>query len=297
MTDRLYYDPSIPSAFSSLKKLQTAAKEIGKKPGDIKAWLEKQDAYTLHRPLRKRFPRNPYAVNNIMDVWECDLIDVQAVSKLNESYKYLLTAIDVFSKFLNVVPLKSKMGPAVTSAFQSILKNPKYSTPLFKKRPIWVRTDRGKEFVNKNCQDMLKREGIQFQVCRNPDVKCSVVERAQHTLREKLYGYFTYKNTHRHIDVLPRFVRAHNDTMHSAIGMAPSKVTDSSVLAIWKKKANKNRHARRVIAKFHIGQHVRIIKEKMKFSKGAEQNYSTEIFRITSYSTVTATSVPTRGSE
>ena len=199
MTGRLYYDPSRPSAFSSLKKLQTAAKEIGKKRGDIKAWLEKQDAYTLHRPLRKRFPRNPYTVNNIMGVWECDLIDVQALRKFNDGYKYLLTAIDVFSKFLHVVPLKSKMGPTITSAFQSILKDPKYSTPLFKKCLIWVRTDRGKEFVNKNFQDMLKREGIQFQVCRNPDVKCSVVERAQRTLREKLYRYFTYKNTHRYI--------------------------------------------------------------------------------------------------
>ena len=67
MTSKLYYDPSKPSAFSSLKKLQTAAaKEIGKKPGEIKSWLEKQDAYTLHRPLRKRFPRNPYTVNNII---------------------------------------------------------------------------------------------------------------------------------------------------------------------------------------------------------------------------------------
>ena len=97
MTSKLYYDPSEPSAFSSLKKVQTAAKEIGKKPGEVKSWLEKQDAYKLHRPLRKRFPRNPYTVNNIMDVWECDLIDFQALGKLNDNHKYLLTTIDVFS--------------------------------------------------------------------------------------------------------------------------------------------------------------------------------------------------------
>ena len=126
---------------------------------------------------------------------------------------------------------------------------------------------------------MLKREGIQFQVCRNPDVKCSVVERSQRTLREKLYRYFTYKNTHRYVDVLPQFVRAYNTTVHSTIGMAPSKVTDSDVLAIWK-KAKEKRHIHRVSAKFHIGQHVRISREKMRFAKGAEQNYSTEIFRI-----------------
>ena len=46
-------------------------------------------------------------------------------------------------KFLHIVPLKSKMGIAVTAAFKSILKNPKYSTPV-QRRPIWVQTDKGK---------------------------------------------------------------------------------------------------------------------------------------------------------
>jgi hypothetical protein len=54
---------------------------------------------------------------------------------------------------------------------------------------------------------MLKREGIQFQVCRNPVVMCAIVERVQRTIREKLYKYFTYKNTYRYIDVLPAFVQ------------------------------------------------------------------------------------------
>jgi hypothetical protein len=39
----------------------------------------------------------------------------------------------------------------------------------------------------------MKYEDIQFQVFRNPDVKCSVIERAQRTIRDGLYKYFTYK--------------------------------------------------------------------------------------------------------
>jgi len=87
------------------------------------------------------------------------------------------------------------MGKAVTSAFQTILKDPKYLKPI-RGRPVWVRMDRGKEFLNKSFQDMLKREGIQFQICKNPDVKCSILERAHRTIRDKLYKYFTYKNTY-----------------------------------------------------------------------------------------------------
>jgi hypothetical protein len=37
--------------------------------GDVRAWLEKQDAYTLHRRVRRLFPRNPYSVTNVMDVF------------------------------------------------------------------------------------------------------------------------------------------------------------------------------------------------------------------------------------
>jgi len=73
---------------------------------------------------------------------------------------------------------------------------------------------------------MLKREGIQFQVCKKPDVKCSVVERSYRTIRGRLYKYFTYKNSYGYIDGISKFVRAYNNTVHSTTGMAPSRVTD-----------------------------------------------------------------------
>jgi len=59
------------------------------KLGNIGAWLEKQDAYTLHRPIRKRFARNTYSMNNVMDVWECDLVDVRALGISNDNYKHI----------------------------------------------------------------------------------------------------------------------------------------------------------------------------------------------------------------
>jgi hypothetical protein len=144
-----------------------------------------------------------------MDVWETDLLDVQYFRKFNDNYKYLLTVIGVFSKFLHVVPLKSKTAQTVVSALQSIFTDKKYSKP-YRQRPFTLRTDKGKEFLNKTFQDMLKREGIQFQVCKNPDVKCSVVERVQRTLHDRFSKYFTFKNSYRYIDVLHKFVSAYN---------------------------------------------------------------------------------------
>jgi hypothetical protein len=143
---RLYYDPSNPSAFSTLVKLQAAVREAkGKKPSPRvrQDWLHQQDAYTIYKPVRKRFSRNPYSVNNVMDVWESGLLDVQNLSRYNDNCKCLLSVIDVFSKFLHVLPLKNKTGPTVTSAFQSILQDTKYNKPC-KRRCIVVRTDKGK---------------------------------------------------------------------------------------------------------------------------------------------------------
>ena len=117
-------------------------------------------------------------------------------------------------------------------------------------------------------------------MCRNPDVKCSVVERAHRTIRDRLYKYFTYKNTYRYIDVLLKFIRAYNDTIHSATGIAPSRVTDSDVLAMWNGMEARRRGVRFAKAKFCVEQHVRISKDKIKFAKSAEQNFSTDIFRI-----------------
>jgi hypothetical protein len=58
--------------------------------------------------------------------------------------------------------------------------------------------------------------------------------RVHRTIRDKLYKYFTYRNTYRYIDVLPKFVEAYDDTVHTSTGMAPSKVSDKDILAIWK---------------------------------------------------------------
>ena len=186
MTAKLFYDPSKPSAFSSLAKLQAAIKQTKGKIFPLaktQAWLERQEAYTLHKSVRKHFPRNTYIVYNVMEVWQSEMLDVQNISKFNNNYKYLLSVFDVFSKFLHTVTMKSKTGQTVTSTFQFIFTDKKYSKP-HKQRPLNLRTDKGKEFLNKTFQDMLKREGIQFQVCKNPVVKCSVVERVQRTRRE-----------------------------------------------------------------------------------------------------------------
>jgi len=103
----LYYDRSVEASFGSYGQLLREAKTLpGAEPSAVKPWLEQHDAYTLHKPVRKRIPRNPYTVNNILDLWEADLVDVLALAKHNDGHRYLVSVIDVFTKYLHIVPLK-----------------------------------------------------------------------------------------------------------------------------------------------------------------------------------------------
>jgi len=111
-------------------------------------------------------------------------------------------------------------------------------------------------------------------------VKCAVVERAHRTLRNKFYRYFIYKKTYRFVNVLQQFVKAHNNTVHTAHGMALAAVTDKRVLEILSRMNDRRSRVRVGKVKFNVRQHVRISKEKIKFAKGSEQNYAEEIFRI-----------------
>jgi len=144
----LYYGESSPAGFSTLRNLRAAEVADSKTKngntqtvGSTKARLEEQDAYTLHRPVRKGFSHNPHTVTNVRDVCEYDLLDVKSFAKYNDNFRFILSVIDVFSKFLYLIPLKTRSGPAVTAAFRSIFhEKPK----LPSRRPEWLRTDMGK---------------------------------------------------------------------------------------------------------------------------------------------------------
>ena len=66
-------------------------------------------AEELYKPVTRKFQRR-VNVNAIDEIWAADLIDMQEFSKDNNGIKYLLTVIDIFSKFVLIVPLKRKTG-------------------------------------------------------------------------------------------------------------------------------------------------------------------------------------------
>ena len=63
------------------------------------------------------FDRRRVNVNGIDEIWAAYLINMQAFSKENKGIKYMLSVIDIFSKFVRIIPLKRKTGQEFANAF------------------------------------------------------------------------------------------------------------------------------------------------------------------------------------
>ena len=175
----VYLDSSHPASFGGVDAVYRAIKEQGETDisrKDVQDWLSQQDVYTLHKPARRRYKRSGVIVSGINAQFQADLADAQNLSRYNKGYKYLLTCIDVFSKYAWTVPLKTKTGQELVKAFQTILSSGS--------KPNKLQTDQGKEFVNEHFQKFLRDKNIHF-FTTNSGLKASVFERYNRTLTIK----------------------------------------------------------------------------------------------------------------
>ena len=113
----IYYNVS--KGYKSIDQLykQAKLKNPNLKKNDVKKWLEKQPTYSIHKYARRKYTRNKVIVSAIDEQWQADLVDVHNLSKFNDGYRYILTCIDLFSKYAWAIALKSKQSAEIIAAF------------------------------------------------------------------------------------------------------------------------------------------------------------------------------------
>lgn len=272
---RAYYTLSQPGSYGGLQALKRVTKA---KDADLKTWLSHQDAYTLHRPVRRSFPRRRVVVGGIDSQWQADLIDVQRLKKENDGFAFLLTVIDVLSKFAWIVPLKNKTGSTLVKAFETIF--------LQGRKPHKLQTDKGTEFLNKTFQKFLKEEGVDFFTTENEDIKASIIERFNRTIRDKLWRYFTKTNTLRYLEALPKVLDSYNNTFHRSIKTAPVHVNTSNQEEIWQRLYGQPVSSNKKPL-LSPGDRVRISKARRQFKKGYLPSWTEELFTISRWAKTT----------
>ena len=194
--------------------------------GTVDEWLSGQNTYTLHKPVRNRFPRNPYTVTIIDDVWKIDLADLSSFSKYNEKCKYLLNVVIVFSRYAWSVPLKDKTGTSIKAKLTYLFRN---------RKSITIQSDKGTVFGNATVRQYLKSQDVNFHTTQNPDIKGAIIERFDRTLKTKMYKYFTKNNSYRYSDVIHKLVASYNNSVHFKEGIQPCKVNPSNIYLYGKK--------------------------------------------------------------
>ena len=216
---KLHYTPGNPGAFGGPEKLYQAVKQDGKyKIGRIRIrqFLNNEDPYSLMKPIRRSFPRSKVIVDTIDSMWDGDLADVSNISSQNDGYKFLLVLIDIFSRFLFIVPLKNKQHGNIIDGLKSVFQTGR--------KPHTLRTDKGSEFKNRWVKSFLKTEDIHTIYTQN-ETKANYAERVIRTMKNMMYRYFIKNRTYRYVDVLQDLVNSYNQRPHRSLGeLAPKTV-------------------------------------------------------------------------
>jgi len=280
--NEVYYDLKSPASYAGILKILEEAKKKNPKIkiDDVEKFLTKEKTYTLHKPIRKRFKRLKTVPSGFHTDWQCDLCIFDQVNKHNDGYKYLLVCIDVLSRMLFVAPAKSKRSEDMIEAFEKIFEKAKLL-------PNKIYSDSGLEFQANKMLKYFKDKDILKYVMYSPNIHAGVVERANRTIKSRLYKYFSQNNTLRWIDVIDKIVKNINNNVHRTTGMKPNMVTFENARELWENLYKDSRDSDVHNIKFKIGGIVRITKEKGIFDKGYYPNFTDELFKISSVNPTT----------
>ena len=108
----------------------------------------------LHKPVIRKFKKRKVYSSFWDNIWGVVLADMQSLSKYDKGIKYLLCAIDLFSKCAWVIPLKDKKGTSIVNGFEKIISEGR--------KPNKIGADQGSEFCNESFKDFLKVNDIEM---------------------------------------------------------------------------------------------------------------------------------------
>lgn len=206
--------------------------------------------------------------------------------KSNNTFKYLLTVIDCFSRYAYVQCLKSKRPFEVIKAFDRIIKTSN-------RVPRCVSSDRGKEFLNKDFKSYLNNNNIEQRVTYTSlPAKAAIVERFNRTLEQLIFRFFSIngdkiKNEKSFENALDIITNMYNNSVHSSTKYKPVNITAENVTKVYsnihKKFSKEIQKNPFTTTKFFTGDFVRVKNKKhgVGFEKKTlTQPWSKEIFRI-----------------
>jgi transposase InsO family protein len=212
----------------------------------------------------------PYEFVNI------DIFVLDKYETANKGYKYILCMIDIFSRFVNAVPMRNKDEETVLKAFQLII----HETKII---PTNIISDSDSSFLSKRFQAYIEEGNINFiPVAINDHHALGVLDRFALTLKRILTKYRIANKDANWVNILEKVIKIYNNTPHTALlKMTPSQALEKinfdfiQSINLIKNKGNDNS------TDLVNGDKVRILEKKV-FKKGSEPIWSDEVFIVES---------------
>ena len=241
----------------------------------IADFLRHHDTHGVYRRIiKKTFPRRRVIARFPFEIFMGDLIEYPQYKYRNNGFRFILVLIDCFTKKMYTAPMKRKSQESSALAFESIFEN-------FDSYPINIVTDRGTEFYNAEVRKVFDTYGINhYSTPTKTAWKTSMAERVIRTLKSRFEKYFHEKNTKKWIDVLQAFTSNYNATPHSGHKLPPNEVNDLNRELVYKRLYPHLNLT--TVCKLKVKDKVRKIRDKTLFEKGYKENWSQEIYQISS---------------
>ncbi|KAL3095124.1 hypothetical protein niasHT_027943 [Heterodera trifolii] len=173
-----------PEMMKLLQKMPQRGK--GRQRSTMKKMGKKK--IVLVNPRRNKFPRLKTVPSGLHTDWQCDLCIMDTIKAHNDGYRYILVCIDVLSRKIFTAESESKKSEHMIEAFEKVFKKAGVL-------PNKLYSDAGLEFQAKRMIEYWKQKDIIKHIMYSPSLHAGVVERANRTLKERLYKYFSENNT------------------------------------------------------------------------------------------------------
>jgi transposase InsO family protein len=280
MSDQLlkenYYNPNIGliSAKKLYKKLKPEYPELKLK--HLTKLLKNQETYQVFQPIPK-LKYYPVIAHLPFERIQIDLMDMK--NEPNRTYKWIMNAVDVYTRYAISIPLKNKTQTEATRGLKQILFI--ITNELNQTAPLLIDSDYESAFQSSDYRRVLKKYEIENNYTKSKHT-LGIVERYNQTLRNLIERYKFSHNTNNWIDVLQNLVYNYNHTLNTGLNIVP--------LNSIKNNPNYNRNINKQIKKaeqqeynkndLKVGDQVRLEIKKATFEKGSTKRYTQEIHTI-----------------
>ena len=189
---------------------------------DVSDFLKKHESHQLHRALERTPIVRPISEDSPLKRIQVDLIDLGAdasVVHANQGYVYVMTCVDVYSRYLWCFPLKKKEAGHTAEALAKLFETSK---------PEKIQCDNGGEFA-REFAELCAKEGVRI-IHSLPHMPRSqgLVERTNGVIKRLLFLQMTERQTKVWVKYLPNCVHAYNSTFHSSIKTTPEKAINGT---------------------------------------------------------------------